>query len=111
MGTGALVPPPTPGAEVEMRAEQLEKALGNALVNIQVRAQRRVEPFNRTRGPMVSVQQRLDRLEQFVAARTQLLGEPGVGAEEVALVLAPLAATLALVHHRDQSPDATGKGH
>ena len=35
LGAGALVSSPAPGAQVEVRAEQLEKALGDTLVNVE----------------------------------------------------------------------------
>ena len=45
VGTGALVPSPPPRAQIEVRAEQVEKALGDALVDVEIGAQCGIEPL------------------------------------------------------------------
>ena len=47
--------PPAARTQVEVRPEQFEKALGDALVHVEIRAQRRIEPLDGMRGDVASV--------------------------------------------------------
>ena len=69
MGAGPLVPSPAPCAQIEPGAEQVEKALSGALVDVEIGAQCRIEPLDGTRGAMALVQHLLDGIEQRCARR------------------------------------------
>ena len=48
--------PPAPCTQIVMGAEELEKILCHTLVDIEIRAKRRVEALNGAGGPVASVQ-------------------------------------------------------
>ena len=51
---------PSPGSEVAVGSEQLEKAGGNTLVHIEVRAESGVEPLDGAAGSMAPLKQAVD---------------------------------------------------
>ncbi len=88
---------PAPGAQIVMGTEELEEILGHPLVHIQIGAQRRIEALNGAGGPVASVQQSLDRVQEYVRPGTEQRLKSGLGAGEQALVLVTLPIRRAFI--------------
>ena len=57
MGGSALMAPPTAGTQIIACAEKFEKGLRDAFVDVEKRAQGRIEPFNGAGGAMPAVEE------------------------------------------------------
>ena len=83
VGAGPLVSPPPPGAQIEPSAEQVEKALGGALVDVETGAQWRIEPLDGARCTVALVQHRLDGIEQRRALGAEPVLQRRIGGEQM----------------------------
>ena len=111
VGALSLVPSPTPCTQIEPGAEQVEKALGDALVDVEIGAQRRVEPLDGTRCTMALVQHRLDGIEQRCALGAEPVLQCPVGGEQMTRQRTMARAGRALAQLPDQVPADASQAH
>ena len=83
LGGRLLVPSPAPRAQVEPSTEQVEKPLGGAFVDMEIRTQRRIEPLDGARRTMALVQHRFDGIEQRCTRGAEPVSRAATGAEQM----------------------------
>ena len=101
MGGRALMAPPATGAQVVACAEEFEKRLRDAFVDVEEGTQSGIEPFDGAGGTMPMVKEVLDDIEQFIRLGAKQLGELGECASQLACQLDALpgaSMTLDVTH-------------